>query len=281
VQNLNCRVGCVNTLSSRATRPADLDAKILGLDLDIHFLGLGKHGDGRRGSMDAALSLGGGNALDAVDAALVAQPAENVIAEDLEDHLLVSSRIARACLDHFGAESVCFRIPGIHPVEVSREDRRLAAACPGPDLNNGVTVVVGLRWKQGEKDCLLEFRKLRGNLLNFGLGQFGELGVAAFCQVFVFDELFTGTLEFVPGCQELLDPGMLLENLPGLLGIVEERWVRDCLLEFLEARTTLGDQRCEIKIHGGVARLMESGDPPGAGGLRNQSFSRHLSGEKI
>src|SRR5580704_3981570 len=54
------------------TRGAEgVDPQVLGLDLDVDFVGFGKDGNGGGGSMRAALGFGVGNALDAMDTAFV------------------------------------------------------------------------------------------------------------------------------------------------------------------------------------------------------------------
>ena len=58
-------------LAARATGSADFDAEVFLFQFDIHFLRFRQHGDGNGGGMDSALSLGGGHALDAVDAGFV------------------------------------------------------------------------------------------------------------------------------------------------------------------------------------------------------------------
>ena len=58
-------------------RPEDVDAQILLVDLDIDFLGLRQHRDGRRRGMDAALRLGLRHALHAMHAGFELQPGEH------------------------------------------------------------------------------------------------------------------------------------------------------------------------------------------------------------
>ena len=58
------------------------------VDLDLDLLGLGQHGDRDGRGVDAALGLGLGHALHAVDAALELQPAVDAVALDQGDDLL-------------------------------------------------------------------------------------------------------------------------------------------------------------------------------------------------
>ena len=67
-------VGGVDALAARAAGAEDVDAQVVRVDLDLDVLGLGQHEDAGGGGVDAALRLGDGHALHAVDAALVLQP---------------------------------------------------------------------------------------------------------------------------------------------------------------------------------------------------------------
>ena len=63
------RVGGVHALAARAGRPVDVDLQVVRVELDLHLLGLGQHGDRGRRGVDAALALG-----DRARAALGAGP---------------------------------------------------------------------------------------------------------------------------------------------------------------------------------------------------------------
>jgi hypothetical protein len=54
------RVGRVDRLAAGAGGAEGVDAEVLGFDLDVDLFGLGQHGDGDGGGVDAALRLGGG-----------------------------------------------------------------------------------------------------------------------------------------------------------------------------------------------------------------------------
>src|SRR3984893_9826147 len=57
-----------------------VDAQILRFDFDVNVVGFGKHGDGRRGRVDAPLLLGSGDALHAMYTAFVFQLGINFVA---------------------------------------------------------------------------------------------------------------------------------------------------------------------------------------------------------
>ena len=65
----------------------------LRLDLDIDLLGLGQHGDGRGGGVDATLGLGGGHPLDPVHARLPTQAAEGLGAAHGDDRFLDATQV--------------------------------------------------------------------------------------------------------------------------------------------------------------------------------------------
>src|SRR5205085_10737440 len=89
-------LGLVDVLAARAAGPHALPLDVGVLDLDLHLVRLGQHGDGGGRGVDAALRLGLGHALDAVAAALVAQVGVGVLAGDAEDHFLVAALLAGA-----------------------------------------------------------------------------------------------------------------------------------------------------------------------------------------
>src|SRR5690606_3436622 len=74
VRDADRRVGRVDALPARAGRAVHVDAQVVGIDLDVDLLRLGRHQDADGAGVDASLRLGGGDALHPVDAALVLQP---------------------------------------------------------------------------------------------------------------------------------------------------------------------------------------------------------------
>ena len=85
VEDLDGGVCGIDVLAAGAAGAADLDAEVVHVHLDIDFLCLWEDGDGDGGGVDAALGLGGGDALDAVDSGFVFEVAEDFIAGDFED----------------------------------------------------------------------------------------------------------------------------------------------------------------------------------------------------
>src|ERR1700680_4707826 len=64
-------VGGVHRLAAGTGGAESVDAKILGFDFDVDVVGFRQDGNRGGGGVNAALLLGGGDALDAVDAAFV------------------------------------------------------------------------------------------------------------------------------------------------------------------------------------------------------------------
>ena len=81
VQDLHGGVRGIHALAARAAGAADIDLEFVGLQFQVHLLGLGQHGHGRDGSVDAPLRLRGRDALHAMHAALVAELAEDAVPE--------------------------------------------------------------------------------------------------------------------------------------------------------------------------------------------------------
>src|SRR6185436_129566 len=70
--NLNSTIGGIDPLATGAPARCNRDIEVLFVDVDIDVVSLGQHGDRRCGGVNAALSLGRGDALHAMHAALKA-----------------------------------------------------------------------------------------------------------------------------------------------------------------------------------------------------------------
>src|SRR5439155_8471512 len=78
MDDLDGRVGRVHALAAGTGGAANSDFQFVGFDFDVHLLSFGQHRDGSRAGVNAALRLGSGNPLDAMDAAFEFQAAINV-----------------------------------------------------------------------------------------------------------------------------------------------------------------------------------------------------------
>lgn len=229
VEDLDGGVGGVDTLAARSGGAADGDLEFVGFDFDVHLLGLGKDGHRAGAGVDAALGLGDGDALDAVDAAFVFEALVDVRAADEEDDLLETAEVGGTGVDGFGFPSPGFGVAVVHAKEVRGEEGGFLSAGTGADFHDDVAVVGGIGWKQ----AALEFT---GEPVEFDLaaGDFfadepGEFGVRRFGgqQFAVSGEFLFGAEVGVSDGYELLEAGVFAA-------------------EFLEAGRLSG--------HGGVAQ---------------------------
>ena len=154
------RIGRVDALAAGAARAEGVDAEVLGVDLDVDFLGLRQHRHGRGGRVDAAARFGRRHALHAVHAALVLQPAVDVLAGDDRDDFLEAAGAAVVDRQHLDLPAVALGEAGVHPEEIRGEERRLVAAGAGADFQDDVLGVVGIL--RDEQDLDARRRGCRG-----------------------------------------------------------------------------------------------------------------------
>ena len=117
--------------------------------------------------MDSALGLGGGYALDAVDAAFVAHGGKHGLARQFKDNFLEAAELGRA-----GGEGIEFPSPGfgvtaVHPKKISSKDGGFRAACARPNFDDGVAVFIRIGGENRTKDF--------GFCDGFVSGEFGGL----------------------------------------------------------------------------------------------------------
>jgi len=172
-------VGGVDALPARTRRAVHVHAQVLFLHPHVHVLGLRQHGDGDGGGVDAAARLGDGHALHPVDAALELEPAPRAAALDEEDDVLEAADAGGARVHHLHLPALRLRVLRVHAREVGGEQRRLVAAGAGADLDEDVLVVVRVLGQDELLQLLLERGLARGQLVDLGLGQLGQLAVAA------------------------------------------------------------------------------------------------------
>ena len=123
-------LGLVLVLSARPSRTHDVDLEVLGADVDLHVLGLGKNGDRRRGGMDSPLGLRLGNALDPMTAAFKLEMAKNALAGKAERDLAETSQLGRLHVHDFKFPAHALGEPPVHLVQVAAN--RAASSPPVP-----------------------------------------------------------------------------------------------------------------------------------------------------
>ena len=235
-------VGGVNALTARARSAVSIDAQVGLVDLDVNLLGLGKHGDGCRGGLDAALGLGLGNALDTVHAGLELHDGVDAVTLDLELDGLKAAGLAGTGIEHGGLPAARLAKALVHLVQVAGEDGRLVATGGRADLDDGILVVVGVARDEHVLDIFLELGKLSlvfgdvhlEHLLLIGVGGIVEHFLGSLDVVERADVLARGSNEvglvrvLLVETRELLDVGgdgrvgqLLLELLVGLDDLFE------------------------------------------------------------
>src|SRR4051812_32488270 len=117
--------------------------------------------------MNSPLRLRGGDPLDAVDAALVAEVPKDALAAQLEDDLLEAAEFSRAGFQRFDLEANTFSVAIVHAPEIGGEEACLIAAGAGADFQDRVLILIGIGRQEGELDVALE--------LGDAVGQLGEL----------------------------------------------------------------------------------------------------------
>ena len=170
-----------------------------------------------------------------MDAALIAQGAEDLVAGDFENHLLHPAERAWAGFERLDLEAVGLGEARVHAVEVGGEKRGLVAAGAGAEFHDGVAVLIRVGREQrvlhgglGLGDALFE----RGD---FRRGHLGHLGVVAARQLQVFGQLGAGLLQQRPAGDQLLEPGVFAQDLPRLPRIVVEIGGGNLSFEFAKA----------------------------------------------
>ena len=123
--------------------------------MHLDVLGLGQHEDPGRAGVDPSLGLGDGHPLDAVHPSFVlpARPRplpgrRDAARLDRHGDVLVATEVGLGRLEQLGAPARPLGEAGVHPQQVTGEQRRLLAALPRLDLHDDVTVVVGVGGEQ-------------------------------------------------------------------------------------------------------------------------------------
>ena len=232
----------VDALAAGAGGAVRVDAQVLLVDLDIDLIGLGQHGDGSRGGLDAALALRLGDALDTVDAALVLHDGVDAVARDLELDGLEAAGVGRAAREDLGLPALRGNEALVHLEQIARKDAGLVAAHAGANLDDGVLLVRGVGRDEHELDVFLELGKLLFVLGDVGLEQLLLLGVGRL-------------VEHLLGGLDVIEGGEVLAG-----GVHEVGLVRVLLVEASELLDVAGDGRVGellLELLVGIDELLE------------------------
>ncbi len=142
--NADSRVGGVDGLAAVAARTVDVNAKIFVFDFDVGFLGFRDNGNSSRGSMDATLTFGDRDALDAVNATFEFELAVGLVARNTKDNFFVAAGVVGGFGLEFGFEIMSFGVTQIHAVEFGSEYGSLVAAGASTDFYDSGLFVVGI-----------------------------------------------------------------------------------------------------------------------------------------
>src|ERR1700719_1400484 len=144
VRDAHGGVSGVHGLAAGTGGTEGVDSQVLGFDFDVDIVGFRKHGHGCGGSVNAALLLGGGNALHAVHATFVFQFRIHFVALNGGDDFLDSALRRRRAFEDFDLPALRFGVARIHAIEVASEDASFIAAGAGADFDDDAFFVVGI-----------------------------------------------------------------------------------------------------------------------------------------
>src|SRR3989454_12533041 len=106
--------------------------------------------------MHAALRLGFGHALDAMDATLVLQLRIGAVAMDFEHYLVVAAFLAMRDVHHLHLPALALGPFRVHAEEVGCKQRRLLPTLSALYLDDDVPVVIGILGQEQHLEPLLE-----------------------------------------------------------------------------------------------------------------------------
>ncbi len=155
----------------------DVDAKVIGIDVDLHRFGFRQHGDGHRRGVDPTLRLRNGNALHAVHAALVLEATVHAVAADARDPLLDSASSGPGDRQRLDLPALRLGVPAVHAEECAGEQRRLFAAGARSNLENHVLVVVRVPGNEQRVDRALDLGAERLEACGLRASHVAQLGI--------------------------------------------------------------------------------------------------------
>ena len=171
------RVRGVDALSPGPAGAHHVDAKLSGVDVHFHLAGLGQDRDGDGGGVDPPLGLGFRHALDAVDAPLVLEAAEDAWARDRGDRLSDAPGAAFREGEDLEFPAPQLGVAGVHAQQIPGEEGGFLAAGSGAELEHGVALVVGIRRDQQAADLRLDLRDFALEVLELAAGELCHVGV--------------------------------------------------------------------------------------------------------
>ncbi len=191
VRDADRRLGLVDVLAAgaRGFERVDLEVGRADLDLTVVF-DFRKHRDGRGRGVNPAGGFGRRDALHAVDARLVLEPAVRFAALDRDDDFLVAAGFVFALAEQLDAHLHALGEARVHAQQVAREDSGFVAARAGANLDEDVLRVVGIARQHQLLELRFEHDAPLAQRRRFFFRERGDLGIALVgAQRVVLDDL--------------------------------------------------------------------------------------------
>ena len=223
VLDLHGGVGGVHALAALTRGAADADFQVVRINLHVHFLGFRQYGHGGGAGVDAALRLGGGHALDAMDAALVFQAFIHIGTRHEKYYFPETAQVGGIGIHGLHLPALRFGIAAVHAVEVGGKQGGFAATRAGADFHDGVAGIHGVRRHEAKHELLGEFLFLFGKPGDFLAGHGGQFGFRLFAleQYAVFLQIGHHFQIRAARRDQVLEAGVFAGEFLGVLRIVE------------------------------------------------------------
>jgi hypothetical protein len=243
----------VHALAARAARAEDVDPEVLVLDLEVDFLSLWQHGNGRGGSMDASLRLGRGHPLHAVHAALATHLAESARPLDLEDRLLHAAQRRLRKREDLDLPSLPLDVARVHPPELAGEQGGFVPAGAGADFDDAVAVVERIAREQERLELFLQLRDAGSEppLLGARLGR--HLRIVNANELACLRKLVIVLPEQCTALDDLHQPLVLAAQRCHQPGVAKRLRVEQVPLDHRRASERVGEQIAEAQVAAAVA----------------------------
>ena len=161
----------IDMLAACAARPKGINAQVVRVEVEIHFLGLGQNSNRGGRGVHAPLAFGLRYTLDAVHAALELEARIHLVARHAEHNLLVAAQLGFRLAHDLGLPAAFIRVHGVHAVQIGGEQRTFLAARAAADLHKNIFVVVRVLGQQQDLKLLLQPRHVGLGLLQLLLRQ--------------------------------------------------------------------------------------------------------------
>ena len=177
VRDSNGRTRLVYVLSAGPAGAERVNLNVVHVEVHVHIFGLRQYRHSGSGRLDAALGLGLRNPLDAMDAALKLKTGVGTLAGDLHRDLLKAPELRGILIQDVDMEPLVLSIHAVHAEQRARKKCRLFSPGAGSDLQNDISVVVGILGEQQDFQLLGKLQCILPGLLQFLRGQFLEFRV--------------------------------------------------------------------------------------------------------